>query len=333
MKEFRTWLRHLLIGAALLASVIFSMSGCGKEDGKIAVVSKLHNGDAKFFQGRVWTGVEGNLTSFDLHGKDRRTYDIKVNWIACLDEKDLLVYGNSAGEVGMVHFDGDNNVTGNDVILSSRNLLIDPAIARSGEDFFLTVIEVTGNVNNDDPGKENGDYVLHFYSSKDLKKWDHVSDVLHERHNIEDVDIMAEDKAIICVYEKETVDKGRSAICLKKSEDKGRTWCEEKILLAADADQEPACFVKEDGGFCLYYSSDISSPGRSYMGAGAYRASFDRSFKRLGPGQIIPTGTKEGILLYDMAVIGGRRYFLYARNYLTDCDLVIEEEPGGSYEH
>ncbi len=308
---------------------VLGLSGCARAESSAVVVSKLHNCDAKFFHGRVWTSVDGHLVSLDLHGKDRRDYDIRTNWIAGIDEENVLVYGNNAGQIGLVRFDKDNNVACHDIICHCRNLLIDPAITASDDGYYMTVTEIKGNVNNDDPSKENGDYILHLFASKDLQKWEHVSDVVREHHNIEDVDIIAEDKCLCCVYEKEVIDKGLSSVCLKKSVDRGRTWSDEKVLLQADADQEPACFEKEDGGYSLLYSSDLEAPGRSYMGARAYQALFDGDFNVKKPGQMLHTCTKEGILLYDRARIGGKNYILYARNYLTDCDLVIEVETGG----
>ena len=287
-------------------------------------VKNLHNGDAKFFCGRVMTSVDGSLTSFDINGQNRKCYDVRTNWIDGLDEERLLVYGNGAKEVGIVRFDEKLDVVANEVVMRSENLLIDPTLTKQGGVYYMSVTEIAGNVNNADSSKENGEYILHYYSSKDLRQWDLMSDIVRERHNIEDVDISADAEYVYCVYEKEDLDKGRSAICLKVSHDRGRTWSEEMILLDSVADQEPAVFEKSGDGYRLYYSSDTASPGESYMGARAYYAEFDKAFHVIKKDQLLPAKTGKGVLLYDMVETGGKRYILYAGNYLTDCDLVIE---------
>ena len=157
-----------------------------------------------------------------------------------------------------------------------------------------------------------------------MKNWTFISDITDDRHNIEDVDIINDGNAIYAVYEKEELDKGNSAIILKKSEDKGQTWSGEIELLPAEADQEPAVFCKKGNEFVLYYSSDILNKGESYMGAAIYYAIYDSEFNIIKKNQAVASETPKGILLYDILKADGYSYMLYAQDYLTTNDLIIE---------
>ena len=59
------------------------------------------------------------------------------------------------------------------------------------------------------------------------------------------------------------------------------------------------------------------------MGGNIYESKFDKDFKKLRNKKIY-TETQTGILLYDVQKDGGKINFLFAKNYLTDCDLVKE---------
>jgi ATP-dependent Clp protease ATP-binding subunit ClpX len=138
------------------------------------------------------------------------------------------------------------------------------------------------------------------------------------------LDIINDGNDIYAVYEKEELDKGNSAIILKKSEDKGQTWSGEIELLPAEADQEPAVFCKKGNEFVLYYSSDILNKGESYMGAAIYYAIYDSEFNIIKKNQAVASETPKGILLYDILKADGYSYMLYAQDYLTTNDLIIE---------
>lgn len=313
--------RKTLYIAVMMALFVIGCSG--REEP--LVISKMHNGDAKFYKDKIVTSVDSVLTLVDGKGQIRKYPGVCANWIDTIEEKNLLVYGNGRKEIGLVRFDEKDDVLSDETLFQGDNLKIDPTISENEGEYYLTFTEIKGTVNNADPDKRNGEYTLHLYRSKDLKKWEHISDIARENNNIEDVDIVFDGGKMMAVYEKEIIDKGKSSIVLKCSEDKGCSWSEEKVLLEHEADQEPAVFEKADNGWRLYYSSDIAASGETYMGASTYYASFDPEFGLKEKDKPIRSGTKKGILLYDVRRRHGKTRLLYSRNYLTDCDLVAEE--------
>lgn len=54
-----------------------------------------------------------------------------------------------------------------------------------------------------------------------------------------------------------------------------------------NADNEPATFIKEDGSYYMFYSSDYHEPGRSYNGASAHVAKFDSSMNPVSTDELI----------------------------------------------
>ncbi len=328
--------RRILFLLELMLVICFSGCGSKKETGgekvtkgsdlsEFVKVDELHSTDAKFYKGKVVTGVDGYLTLLSADGKIEKKYDgIKVNWVDTIEEENILVYGNFEHETGIVKFDDNQEVISNEIIMQSQNLQIDPTISLIDGVYYMTVTEIIGNVNRANEDEENGEYILHFYSSEDLKNWTFISDITDDRHNIEDVDIINDGNDIYAVYEKEELDKGNSAIILKKSEDKGQTWSGEIELLPAEADQEPAVFCKKGNEFVLYYSSDILNKGESYMGAAIYYAIYDSEFNIIKKNQAVASETPKGILLYGILKADGYSYMLYAQDYLTTNDLIIE---------
>ena len=305
------------------AAAVFFLLGCSGREEAI-VVSRMHNGDAKFYKDNIVTSVDSVLTFVDRKGRTRKCPSVCANWIAAMEDRNLLVYGNRRKEIGIVRLNDNDDPVSSETVFHSENLLIDPTISENEGDYYLTFTEIKGAVNNADPDKENGEYTLHLYRSRDLRKWDFISDIARGKNNIEDVDIVFDGGKMMAVYEKEIIDKGKSSIVLKCSEDRGRSWGGEKVLLKPEADQEPAAFEKANGGWRLYYSSDIAAEGETYMGAAAYYASFDRDFKLKEKDKPIRTRAKKGILLYDVRKRKGKTHLLYAHNYLTDCDLMEE---------
>jgi hypothetical protein len=70
-------------------------------------------------------------------------------------------------------------------------------------------------------------------TSENLEDWTLLSDIIDDpNHNIEDVDVLVGDNNRFCVtYEKELIDRGKSAVMLKYSDDAGKSWSEEVELL------------------------------------------------------------------------------------------------------
>jgi len=316
--------------------LIFSGVGCkiNKDNQKYRItdmkqvvkIAQLHSGDAKFFKDHIITNVGGALTVIDLDGNIQYIYDgINANWIDVIDKENILVYGNFNNEIGMVKFDDNYNVVSNDIIMNTDNLQIDPAISVMDGVYYMTVTEIIGNINNSDKNEENGEYILHLYQSRNLKEWTLVSDIVDDSKNIEDVDIMICNHDLYVIYEKEEIDRGKSAIVLKRSEDRGKSWSNEIELLSAEADQEPAGFLRGSDDYILYYSSDKEFLGESYEGASVYYSTYDVDFNLILKNQLVSTEADKGILLYDITELDGNFYILYAQNYLSTNNLVIEK--------
>ncbi len=290
-------------------------------------IDALHNGDAKFYKDCIITNVGGVLKVYDKDGKNRKTYhDVAVNWLDCLDEEGIIVYGNGNNELGIAKLDDDYNLISNDVIMKTENLQIDPTITKVGKKYYITATEIEGTINNPDPEQENGTYTIHLYQSSNLKEWSLVSDIVSAQNNLEDVDVFYKDGHFYVTYEKETVDKGDSAIELAVSEDKdGKKFSEPKQLLESDCDHEPAAVFAYKNGCRLYYSCDKNDRGQSYQGAQAFYADYDTSWNLKKKDQLLHTETKKGILLYDVDKHPQTTKLLYTRNYLTDSDCIVEK--------
>lgn len=288
-------------------------------------VSKLHNGDAKFFGDKIITSVDGNLNIFGLDGRLIKKYDdIKTSWVDSISDEGIIIYGNSNKEIGIVSLDSNYNVIYNNTILKSDNLLIDPTISKIDDKYYITVTEIKGAVNNSDPAVENGEYWVRLYVSDNLITWQYITDIEHMKNNLEDVDFMCIDDVMYAVYEVEELDKGNSAIVLRSSSDSGNTWSDAIVLLKADCDHEPVGIYRDSDKYILCYSCDKEEPGKSYMGGRAYYSAYDKNWKSIEKDIRIPTESDTGILWYDYMILNDIEYFLFAKDYFTNCDMVVE---------
>lgn len=325
-----------------MMSFIFAMVGCGSKSGIsssdndkakkkstiLMSISKLHNGDAKFYENHIITSTNGQLTLCNLQGEIETVYeDLKANWVDSVSKEGIIIYANFDQQVGIAKLDKNQNLLSNDVIIKSKHLLIDPTMTKVDDTYYITVTDIKGNVNNSDKNEKNGTYTIKLYQSTDLLNWIFVSDVVSTHNNLEDVDVFCLNNNFYVCYEKEELDKGKSSICVTKSIDKNyKKWEHPKELLKPDCDHEPATIRKlKNGDYKLYYSCDRENLGKSYMGSKIYYALYDKNFNLLKQDVEIPTTTSKGILLYDVSTIHGKEVYLYAKNYLTDCDMVVEE--------
>lgn len=292
-----------------------------------AKFDKLHNGDAKIFGSNIITSIDGKLTVLDMNGKLVKTFeDISASWIDGLAGEGIIVYGNSNNEIGIVRLDDSFNILENKTLIQSQNLLIDPAITKVDENYYITATEISGNVNNSDPTLQNGRYTIHFYRLENLDSASYIGDVISADNNLEDIDLFYKNNKFYVTYEKEELDKGNSSINVIESTDfSALQWGQPIVLLDATSDHEPAAIEQTDNGYILYYSCDMDNPGTSYSGAKAYYAQYDDNFNLISKDNLIHTQTSEGILLYDVKNTGSKKLFLYAKNYLSDCDLILEE--------
>lgn len=323
---------RVVLGVAI--SVLFSIAGNGCTENTLKDVNtstvfnitKLHNGDAKFFNNKIITNVNGDMSIYNEDGElFKNDYGIRSNWVDPYPQDNLVIYGNFENEIGIAQFDNQYNLIQNNILWKSDNLHIDPAIIKIGEEYYFTATEIIGRVNNSDVNQDNGQYTVKLFKTSDLINIEYISDIVSEHYNIEDVDLIKLDSGLGLVYEKEVVDRGNSSIEIALSEnDNYKDWKTGLVLENPDCDHEPASFFKnEDETYSLYYSCDKENLGKSYMGGNIYESKFDKSFKKLSS-QKINTETNTGILLYDVQLEDGGISFLFAKNYMTDCDLVKE---------
>lgn len=294
----------------------------------ITYVPQLHSGDAKFWNNKIVTSVNGKLTLYDLNGNKFKSYDtVNANWIDILPEENVVIYGNFNSEIGIAQFDNNYNLLTQKIILTGT-LMIDPTIIKKENDYYITATQIEGTVNNADAKVENGKYSIQLYKSNDLKNWSFICTVISCSNNLEDVDFFYTDNKFYLSYEKEQLDKGLSSICIIDSTDsKGTNWNTPKELLPSDSDHEPATLTKTNNNeYKLYYSCDKDDLGSSYMGAKIYYALFDKDFNLIQKDIPIATETNLGILLYDVLLTQNTERFLFAKNYLSDNDMVIEEK-------
>lgn len=320
------------IKAAVCALTCVSLCACGTQDtdpttkkvSEIFSIANLHNGDAKFFGDDILTSVNGTLTRIDPDTGDQRTYSaIASNWIDGISDENLMVYGNNNKETGLAIFDENKNVVRHETLFTSDHLMIDPTISHFSDFYFLTYTDIEGTVNNADPNAENGIYTIKAYRSSDLQNWTALQDITSQQHNLEDVDVISDNGRIYISYEKETVDRGNSALEVRYSDDNGQTWSDEIDAVPCDADHEPASLVKINGKFRLYYSCDEDDPGASYMGGKIYFRDYDRDFQPVSAEQRVDADTEEGLLLYDIKQSDDGTEYLCAGDYLTTCDLLL----------
>lgn len=72
-------------------------------------------------------------------------------------------------------------------------------------------------------------------------------------------------------------------------------------------------------------SSDMDNPGESYMGASVHYRDFSEDFTSAGIYCRSAMPDNEAVRLYEVKEINGQLHFLFARNYLTDCDLLLRK--------
>lgn len=308
----------------LLAVCIYFFCFSGKDG---FFLKKYANADAKFYRDHVITSVDEGIRMLDFRGKTVRSYEgLKASWMYAYPEEGLVVYSNHDRETHLLRLDENMDMISDAVILTSELLAIDPTICKVEDTYLVTHTTIEGTINNPDPEGENGVYSLELFASKDLKTFEHRTTIVSEKHDIEDIDLLYEDGVLYCIYEKEEYDKGPSKICLRVSQDKGNTWGEEQVLVENGGDNEPACVMKTEDGYRLFYSSDQERPGESYNGASVYYACFDKTFHR-----IEETDTKLsmkdnlGIRLYEVTETEEGLYFMYSHNFMTDKDFVLRK--------
>lgn len=324
-------MRNLFLLTVILFLLI-NCIGCRKRTSKdisyeMFKFYNLHNGDAKFYRDYIITNVNSILTIFNLEGNKVAEFpQIKVNWLDCIDDEGVIIYGNFNKETGKCVLDNNLGLVKNSIIMKSENLAIDQTILQiRGGGYYITRTEILGNVNNSEPDGKNGVYTVKLYSSLNLEDWNFVGDILSCNKNIEDVKLNYWDNKFYLTYEKESYDKGKSSINLVISKDsKGIEWGNAIQLVEENADNEPGHFRRIEQGYELYFSSDIENQGGSYDLALCYMRRYDEDFNVVEERRIETSGDP-GVLLYDMVEKNNLLYLCYAQNYSTNCNLVVSK--------
>lgn len=323
----------------LLSSILYvlSFNGCVFTDDlqekerieTLCQITEHKTTDSKIMGDKIISTTDGHLILFNFDGSIYKEYtDISANWIYTCDSENerLVAVGNFDYEIRIISFSKDYMVDFNYLVFNQENLMIDPTLVKQEDNYFLTFTEIKGNVNNGDESQTNGLYTVRCFISKDLKNWQKLSDIVSYYNNIEDGDLFVSDdgKNLNYLFEKEEYDKGPSSLNVISSLDQGKTWTDEKEIIPAIADNEPASIMKHEDGYTLYYSSDKEHMGSSYNEAAVYQVDLNKDFSVKN--SYIPVELKEekGILLYDVSTEGGL-LFLYSQNYLTDNNLILKE--------
>ncbi len=292
---------------------------------RVFSIEDTTNGDAKIYGDYVVSARDDVIRYFSISDFTSHELGAAGSWIACDYATGVILTADWNRCIHLIRTDGEMNVLENRQILSySDGLSIDPALWAVDSGWYFTLTHITGTVNRNDPGKENGDYQIDLYFTPDFQTIQHVSTVESRKANLEDVDLCIENGVMYCVYEEETLDEQASSIILRRSSDNGATWSERMELLSANADHEPARFLKKDWGFRLYYSCDMDQLGQSYNGAKAYYADYDMELAPINLNRPIILSHAKGILFYDIVAWEDGIRYLYAYNKLTENDIVMD---------
>lgn len=312
----------------LLSGLAFAFGRTGSEENGFTL-SRFHNADAKFLGDKIITSVEEGICILNLDGEIVRKLDgLSASWIYAQDRERVVAYSNHANETHILRLSENYEKLEDNTALITDTLAIDPIIVKAGEDWLLTHTTIDGTINNPEPGGDNGLYTVKLYRSQNLEDWEFVTDIISLRKNLEDGDIRYADGVLYYFFEREEYDKGPSAICVTTSKDGGETWSEVKELLPAGADNEMAGCERTETGWRLYVSSDYACVGESYQGASVYYADYTPDFEPVRTYRRSAMPDNQAVRLYEVKEIGGQLYFLFARNFLTDCDLLLRTIKG-----
>lgn len=325
----QTWVPVLGILVGLLA---LAAGRLGTEENGFTLL-QYHNADAKFLEEHIITSVDEGIQILDFEGNVVKRHDgLSASWLYVQEGEagqapdcPVIAYSNHENETHILKLAAskDFEILEDRTVLTTDTLAIDPILLTDGDAWYLTHTLIEGTINNPDPDGENGTYTVRLYRSENLEDWEYVTDIISRKNNLEDGDIRCVDGTLCYFFEMEQYDKGPSAICVMSSEDGGETWSEPQELLPAAADNEMASCEPTEDGWRLYVSSDYACVGESYQGASVYYADYTRDFQPVCTYELSAVPDNQAVRLYEMKEIGGRLHFLFARNFLTDCDLLL----------
>jgi len=316
-----------LVGVLLSIAVFVWGHMLQKEDG--FTLLNYHNADAKFLGDKIITSVDEEIRILNLEGQELKCLEgVSASWFYVQEDSDKdgcwnIAYSNHKNETHILQISTDLTFIHDWIALKTDTLAIDPILVKVEGGWLLSNTEIEGRINNPDPEEENGLYTVKLYFSEDLKQWNYVNDIVQREKNLEDGDICLKDGRLYYFYEMENYDKGPSAICVTSSNDQGKSWSEPKELLPPVADNEMAECIPTEKGWRLYVSSDYACVGESYQGASVYYADYNKEFEPVSTYQLVTMPDNQGVRLYETREINAKNYFLFARNFLTDCDFLL----------
>ena len=320
----------LVFAAGCYVFIKYGSSETDREDDPVILTKSENMGkhDSRFFDdAHLVTTSDGYIVFTDLSGRITASTHVRANWVAPCG--DILVYSSEYKETGIGRFDPEKGETEELFFDKSEMLRIDPTVIADddGAGWYYTTTAISGTVNNDDPGAENGFYSVSLFEYKGGKSSVICRDIVSCQNNIEDPVLIRDGEKLLFVYEKETYDKGPSSIELISSVKPYDKWSEPLELLPATCDQEIGGFEKTDDGYVLYYSSDSEYVGGSYNRGKLHRALFDSDLKIISNDKI-DIDTDKGLLVYDVRRVGGNLYYAMSGNYLTEGDLIVASGKG-----
>lgn len=319
------------VGILIAGLALFAGRSAQTENG--FTLNQYHNADAKFIGDHIITSVDEEIRILDLEGNTAASYDgLSASWMYVMEDdmeerapEDhwFVAYSNHADETHILELTADYQLVEDRIAVTTDTLAIDPILVKTESGWLLTNTEIDGTINNPLPDGDNGIYSVRLYSSADLKNWEPVTTIISKKQNLEDGDIRYLDGTLYYFFEMEDYDKGPSKICVMTSEDQGGSWSDPTVLLPNVADNEMASCEQTDYGWRLYVSSDYACVGESYQGASVYYNDYTEDFTPISTYQRSEMPDNESVRLYEAKEMDGQMYFLFARNFLTDCDLLL----------
>lgn len=315
---------YTLVFFILTILVIFIFFYKLHNNDNLFVLKGYKSGDTKFYKdNKLITGKDNMLHLINLDNKIDKNLNVNVNWLDTIPDENIIIYGNFNNQIGILRLDDHDNIIDHNVVIKGDDLRIDPSIIKIEDEYYFTTTKIKGAVNNADPNKENGEYTVELYKTKNLKTITKISDVVSAKNNLEDIDMLYTEGFLNIVYEKETYDHGTSDIILKRSKNKGETWGNEFPLVQGKGDCEPATFTYNENGYTLFYSSDEEDIGKSYDGAKSYYIKYDKDFKFLNKHPIL-LHIPKNMILYEVRKYDTTYEALYVNDYSGERNIYVD---------
>lgn len=311
----------ILIIILLLSSCSTNKYIVPNESDNCVIKYECHNADSKFINDMVLTSIGNQLTLLDINLNIIKQFDIRSDWVdACLvDDYIYIISGNFANQTHITKLDLEYNVVFSKMIMNTKLLCIDQAIIFFNDNFYFTITEILGNVNNSNLNGDNGQYTIKLFRTSDFEKIEFVKNIVSKDKNLEDIELFVYKNNLAATYEEETAHSHTSTIHFIYSKDE---LFDNDINLINDGDDEPAKIAFINDKIYLFYASDMNNPGESYDGSDIYCAVYDYKFNLIE--KIKLESIQTGIHLYDVLIEDNQLVCLYCINYYSTRDLIVE---------